>query len=106
MQRAKHPCHQPACLNLTSTKYCLSHSHIALKEIHVQRQRADNNRDSNVRELYDGRWTRYSKQYRIQHPLCAICEREGRLTATQVTDHIIPHRGDYLLFWEIGRAHV
>jgi 5-methylcytosine-specific restriction protein A len=100
MNRAKHPCRQPGCPNLTAEKYCQMHSHLQIKETKTQRARADAKRNPNVRDLYDARWARYSMRFRRQHPLCAICEREGRLTATEVTDHIIPHRGDYVLFWD------
>jgi 5-methylcytosine-specific restriction endonuclease McrA len=30
------------------------------------------------------------------------CEREGVVTASQVTDHVIPHRADQGLFWDRG----
>lgn len=29
-----------------------------------------------------------------------MCEREGRITAAKVVDHIIPHKGDQTLFWD------
>lgn len=29
-----------------------------------------------------------------------MCERDGRVTAANVVDHIIPHRGDQALFWD------
>jgi 5-methylcytosine-specific restriction protein A len=29
-----------------------------------------------------------------------MCEREGRLTAATVVDHITPHRSDPKLFWD------
>ena len=35
-----------------------------------------------------------------EHPLCAECERQGRLTAAGCVDHIIPHEGDYERFWD------
>ena len=34
------------------------------------------------------------------HPLCAECQRHGRVTAATVVDHIIPHRGNMELFWD------
>jgi len=35
-----------------------------------------------------------------RHPLCVYCEREGRVSAGCIVDHIIPHRGDMVLFWD------
>jgi 5-methylcytosine-specific restriction protein A len=49
---------------------------------------------------YTNRWARVSKLFLVQHPLCAECERNGRLKPATVTDHIIPHRGDQELFWK------
>lgn len=61
---------------------------------------------------YTKRWAAYSKAWKQQHPLCgeradgqlhpddSRCARAGRITATRVTDHIKPHRGDEVLFWD------
>lgn len=51
-------------------------------------------------ELYWGRWRRYSKIRLLEHPLCVECEQAGRLTPANVTDHVIPHKGDERLFWD------
>lgn len=34
------------------------------------------------------------------HPLCVMCQAEGRIEAATVVDHIKPHRGDQALFWD------
>lgn len=31
-----------------------------------------------------------------------MCEQLGYVTAATVVDHIVPHRGDYELFWKDG----
>lgn len=46
-------------------------------------------------------------RWKRQHPLCLGCQAVGRLSATEVTDHIIPHGGDYDLLhdeanWQPG----
>jgi len=48
---------------------------------------------------YGGRWQRYRLLFLSRHPLCAECERQGRVTEADVVDHIVPHRGDLELFW-------
>lgn len=53
-----------------------------------------------AQELYGHRWAKVSERYRQEHPLCAECDRQGRTTPSQCTDHIVPHRGDEDLFWE------
>ena len=49
---------------------------------------------------YGGRWQRERKRFLFKHPMCCYCERDGRVTAATVVDHIIPHRGDQVLFWD------
>ena len=51
---------------------------------------------------YTWEWQKASKAYLRQYPLCAECKREGKLTPATVVDHIIPHRGDQGLFWDMG----
>jgi 5-methylcytosine-specific restriction endonuclease McrA len=48
---------------------------------------------------YGGRWQRERLAFLAQHPLCIMCEREGRVAAATVVDHIVPHKGDYTLMW-------
>lgn len=51
---------------------------------------------------YGGRWQRARGQYLRLHPLCVMCanERPPRITAATVVDHIVPHKGDMVLFWD------
>lgn len=49
---------------------------------------------------YGGRWQRYRLRFLAEHPLCAMCEAEGRVTPATVVDHITPHHGDQRLFWD------
>jgi 5-methylcytosine-specific restriction protein A len=45
------------------------------------------------------RWQIRRSQQLRDHPLCALCLEQHRVTAATVADHITPHRGDYNLFW-------
>ncbi|KEH08789.1 hypothetical protein GY15_32030, partial [Delftia sp. 670] len=38
-------------------------------------------------------------QFLREHPLCLMCQAQGRVEAATVVDHITPHRGDQSLFW-------
>lgn len=60
--------------------------------------RAD--KSSSTQRGYGYRWQRAREGYLRQHPLCVMCESEGRVTAATVVDHVIPHRGDKALFWD------
>lgn len=51
---------------------------------------------------YGYRWQQARIQFLAEHPLCRYCEQRGKLTPATVVDHIIPHRGDAGLFWDVG----
>ena len=60
----------------------------------------DRQRPSAARRGYDSRWRKARACYLAEHPLCASCLGEGRLTAATVVDHVIAHGGDRQLFWD------
>jgi len=64
------------------------------------KSRAYQPRKSAAKRGYDRHWRKTAKGWLNRHPLCAECERHGRTTAADVVDHIIPHRGDKVLFWD------
>ena len=35
------------------------------------------------------------------HPLCRMCEAEGKITVATIVDHVIPHKGDRVLFNDV-----
>jgi 5-methylcytosine-specific restriction protein A len=49
---------------------------------------------------YGGRWQRTRAGYLRRHPLCVECEKAGRVTVATDLDHIIPHKGDMVAFWD------
>lgn len=55
--------------------------------------------NSNARG-YNYRWRMAALRFLRRHPLCAECQRQGRVTAATAVDHIIPHKGDMALFWK------
>jgi 5-methylcytosine-specific restriction protein A len=48
---------------------------------------------------YGRKWQREAKRFKAMHPWCVLCPPSRRSLAT-VVDHVIPHRGDYDLFWD------
>lgn len=48
---------------------------------------------------YDYKWQKARERFLFDNPLCVYCQREGRVTAASVVDHITPHQGDQALFW-------
>ena len=84
------PCRYPGCGALTADSFC---------DRHKPKRAADDRATANSRG-YNRRWRRARKMFLAEHPLCAECEKNGRLTAATVVDHIIPHKGDQSLFWD------
>ena len=88
-------CGHPGCGNLTSAGKCSVPANV------YRKQREERRLNSHDRG-YDKRWRRESAAHRFLNPLCADPYRAhgGRPTAAEVTDHIVPHRGNAALFWD------
>ena len=78
-------CNERGCTVLTRTSYCVGHS----RNKEVYRTRSELPRGTLVK------WRKYTKQYRVDYPHCVDCGAPA-----EVTDHVIPHRGDMRLFWD------
>lgn len=89
-RKAKRPCRHPGCPNLTDERYCEEH-----KALHPDRPSAS-------KRGYGSKWQRVSKAYLGKHPLCVKCLAERKFVSATVVDHIVPHRGDKILFWNEG----
>ncbi len=49
---------------------------------------------------YGYKWQQARAGYLAKHPLCAMCEEEGRVYPATVVDHKVAHRGDKEIFWD------
>ena len=98
----RRPCKHPGCKELVSNgPYCGQHEKKKAEIVKIERKKYDNERGTSHSRGYDYRWRKYSKQYRLDNPLCVMCEKDGKLTLTQCVDHIIPVSGpDDPLFWD------
>jgi len=67
---------------MSEERYCESHRRNA-------RER-DRFRDSAAERGYDARWHAFAREYKRRHPLCAVCELEGRVTPTYCPHHLDP----------------
>jgi 5-methylcytosine-specific restriction protein A len=88
-QKPAKPCRYPGCPNLTQTACCPEHQ----SKEHQSRPNA------NTRG-YNSQWQKARKQFLRLNPLCRDCQRNGKLNPATVVDHIKPHRGDKVLFWD------
>jgi len=67
----------------------------------VERRRDNDSRRGSARQRgYTSAWQKARVAYLAQHPLCVFCERDGRVTAAVVVDHVEAHHGDHEMFWE------
>ena len=76
--------------------FCPDHLRIVQRTI-------DQRRGSARSRGYSRAWEKARAAFLRAHPLC-MCEEcdEGRvrLTAAEIVDHKVPHRGDMKLFWD------
>lgn len=49
--------------------------------------------------LYGRKWAAARREHLADNPFCVYCETDGRMTWATIVDHITPHRGDPILFW-------
>lgn len=61
---------------------------------------------------YDSRWEARAAAFKKRYPLCGMrpngqapvmsrCHEQGIATPVYQVDHVVPHRGDQRLFWDI-----
>jgi|SRR3972149_3139928 len=92
-----HHCSSSGCPGLTRERFCQKHEGLYKKKL----REYDRDRDQTEERqwIHSTRWRKASKLFLDEHLLCAECERQGKTTAAYLVDHIIPHQGDYELFW-------
>ena len=93
--QSKKPCNYPGCPELVKrgSLYCEKHKRQYLKQDSIRRGTSSS-------RGYNYRWQKLKKLYLKKNPLCAQCLEEGRTVPAVAVDHIMPHRGDYRLFWD------
>lgn len=92
--RPNRPCRHKGCkaIHRNANGYCDGHQHEALK--------AKRGSAGQFSAWYTTtRWRALRSRQLRAEPLCAYCERQGRVTEATICDHIEPHRGDVEKFW-------
>ncbi|MED1801704.1 HNH endonuclease signature motif containing protein [Brevibacillus porteri] len=87
--KAKRPCSEIGCRELTTERFCQDH-----------KRQDDQRRGSAAQRGYDARWRSAREAYLRQHPLCVDCMKDGKAMAASVVDHIVAHKGDKRKFWD------
>ena len=96
--RPKKPCNAQGCNALTrNPRYCDDHADIGKS---ADARRRERQRETSAQRGYNYKWQQASKGFLVKHPLCAEHERCGEVAAATEVDHIVPHKGDMVLFWD------
>lgn len=66
----------------------------------AQQRDSDAQRGNASQRGYTAEWRKARIAWLAEHPLCAVCETQGFVRFANVVDHITPHRGDEVLFWD------
>ncbi len=93
--KPKHPCAFPGCLTLVESGQSRCPIHKS-----VMSSKYDRRRGTSTERGYGVRWRRLRTWFLNAHPLCAECQRQGKLIPAALVDHIIPHRGDSALLYD------
>lgn len=59
----------------------------------------DDKRTANARG-YTYAWQCARKEWLAARPFCVMCQERKRITQATHVDHIVPHCGDMVLFWD------
>ncbi len=86
-----HACPVPGCPTLVPSGQARCDAH--------ERKKQKMRRDTEGNPYNNSRWRALRSAWLQEHPLCAACEKAGRVTAGTVCDHIAPHKGDPVKFW-------
>lgn len=86
----KRECRYPGCHILVNVpdSYCPSHKPVITDDRPTANQRG-----------YNSRWRRARKAYLAKHPFCVECMKKGTVKLATDVDHIVPHKGSKILFW-------
>lgn len=74
-------------------KFCEKHKGAARKE---RWRKSANERG------YGYKWQKLRDWFIGRHPLCEECLKHHRITQATDVDHIIPHKGNPKLFWDVN----
>ena len=92
--KPRRPCRHTGCAGFCEPGQVYCKEHIA--------ESSDRQRGGAAFRGYDRRWRDARAAYLRRHPLCVSCQAEGKLVPATVVDHILPHRGDQSLFWDVN----
>lgn len=90
-------CKYPGCRLSTNGRYCIKH----IKKGPPPKLYAKARLSSSKRG-YDHHWNKERRAFLLRRPLCVKCLEHGSIVRANTVDHIIPHKGDMTLFWDVS----
>lgn len=88
--KCAHFCNHPGCNELTTHRYCDKHTQEHEAEQKKANARYDKERGSSTSRGYDELWRKVRLSYLKAHPLCELCDKEGKITPAVLVHHIKP----------------
>lgn len=85
-------CPKTGCQIITTGGCCEVHS--------VSVQKADKDRGTAAKRGYGSQWRKARAGFLRKNQLCVQCKEQGLIVGATVVDHIKPHKGDKVLFWD------
>ena len=79
-RKPKRPCSHPGCPKLTDGRFCEEHAKAEAKRYEQY------DRDPETRRRYGRVWKRIRDSYVQQHPVCELCQRDGKFVAKDIKD--------------------
>lgn len=93
--KLKRLCNYPGCNTLVDSGYCDRH-----RRDKEDKKQYDKQRGSSSERGYNSRWQKARQTYLKRNPLCVECMKDNQIEPAVVVDHIKPHKGDVVLFWD------
>ena len=93
---AMKPCSQYGCKQFVKTgqRFCNDHKSSRLK--------TSRKNMPEYRKWYSKKdWMRSRISFLKQNPLCVQCQKNGKVEPAWIVDHVIAHKGDKELFWNV-----
>jgi 5-methylcytosine-specific restriction protein A len=89
------PCAHPACKKVVhfSNRFCEQHQKANQKQVESRRESAH-------KRGYGTKWRAARAGFLRSNPFCVHCMAKGLVVPATEVDHIVPHKGDQVLFWD------
>lgn len=96
--KSKRLCKYNGCNLIVATDFCEGHAEVIRQRVN---ERYRDNRPQYKSWYNTARWKQARIRYLTYNPLCVHCLNNNNHVPAVVVDHIIPHKGNHTLFWDV-----